>query len=145
MPSEAADYLINGISLNKSIKKLTFNNVNFSKTSLRCWTLCFALNTSIQTIESILQNKSIVTHGLNEETSVAFFHSLKYSKTVTSLTISNGKCNTEGILQLALCLETNHSLNTLQLIDMENLGGSVIIVFKRNLFRQKIKFSKAKI
>jgi hypothetical protein len=62
---------------------------------------------------------------MNEETSLAFFHSLKYSKSVTSLTISNAKVNTEGYLQLALCLEGNHSLNTLTLIDMENLGGTV--------------------
>lgn len=67
----------------------------------------------------------IVTFGLNDETAQSFFHALKYTKSVTALTISNAKFGSEGCLQFALCLEYNHSLTSVQLINIDNLGGSV--------------------
>jgi len=52
IPSEIADFLINGLGLNSGIKIMKFINVNFSKASLKSWTFCFALNNSIQNINS---------------------------------------------------------------------------------------------
>lgn len=46
------DYLINGLSLNKSIKIIILNNCNFNKKSLHSWSLCFAANTTIESFES---------------------------------------------------------------------------------------------
>jgi hypothetical protein len=53
IPTETIDFLVNGIGLNITIKKLILINVNFLKTTLNSWTFCFGLNSSITTLESI--------------------------------------------------------------------------------------------
>ena len=53
LQKEISDYLINGLALNTGITQLTLQNFNLNRSSVKSWTLCFAVNTVITTINGI--------------------------------------------------------------------------------------------
>lgn len=120
------DYLINGLSLNKSIRSLILNNIGFSKKCIQSWSLCFAVNTTLNNIES---KRSlyiyVVNYGFYEESAEIFFHTLKYSKSITKIKLLKCKFLMGGFRQLGLFLQQNKSLVELTIEDLENLGGCV--------------------
>jgi len=52
MVAELTDYLINGLSLNTGIKKLTLDDFKFNENCGKSWLLCFAVNNTITDIDS---------------------------------------------------------------------------------------------
>jgi len=110
------DYLINGLSLNVSINTLQLNNFSFSKTCLKAFSLCFAVNTSIKNIDLV--------YGFPEESAAIFFHSMKYSKSIQKLTLVNMKFGTEGFKQLGCFIGSSKTIKEFLIEDAENLGGT---------------------
>ncbi len=64
---------------------------------------------------------------MNDESASVFFHALKYSKSLQNLRIENAKFSAEGFQQLANCVQSCRSLQTLALVDLDNLGASVLL------------------
>lgn len=52
MAAELTDYLINGLSLNTGIQELVLDNFTFNENCAKSWSLCFAVNKTITSINS---------------------------------------------------------------------------------------------
>ena len=62
---------------------------------------------------------------MTEESAAILFHSLKYSRSITNLKLSNCKFSTEGFKQLSTYLRETRVLSELWIEDLEMLGISV--------------------
>jgi Ran GTPase-activating protein (RanGAP) involved in mRNA processing and transport len=67
---------------------------------------------------------------MTDEPASLLFHSLKYSKSIKVLKVSNAKFNVRGFKELANCIKETNSLSSIYLEDLNYLGALVCAYIK---------------